>query len=126
MANEMGIRSSLSYRLFTTGRELGALNLFSRQVNAFRSDDVLEGLAIAAHAAVALSGANRLDAMARGLATRTVIGQATGILMERFNLDPDRAFDVLRRVSIQSNTKLIQIAEELVSTGKTPGTDYRH
>jgi hypothetical protein len=33
---------------------------------------------------------------------------------------------VLRRVSIQSNTKLAQIAEELVSTGKTPGTDYRH
>lgn len=100
MANEMGIRSSLSYRLFTTGGELGALNLFSRQVDAFRIDDVLEGLAIAAHAAMALSGANRLDA--------------------------DRAFDVLRRVSIQSNTKLAQVAEELVSTGKTPGTDYRH
>jgi hypothetical protein len=59
-------RSSLSYRLFTTGRELGALILFSRQVDAFRIDDVLEGLAIAAHAAVALSGANRLDAMAEG------------------------------------------------------------
>jgi AmiR/NasT family two-component response regulator len=52
-----------------------------------------------------------------------VIGQATGNLLERFDLDPDKAFDGLRRVSIQSNIKLVQIPEELVSTGKTPGTD---
>jgi AmiR/NasT family two-component response regulator len=52
-----------------------------------------------------------------------VIGQAEGILMERFGIDAEQAFNVLRRVSQDRNVKLSLIAEELVRTRRTPGTE---
>lgn len=123
IARELGVQSSLSYRLFTSGRSLGALNLFSRRTNAFTDEDVLDGLALAAHVAVALAAAMKEDQLLRALRTRTTIGQAQGILMERFDIDADHAFDVLRRVSSQSNRKLREIAAELVQNRRTPGVE---
>ena len=54
------------------------------------------------------------------IVNRTVIGRAEGILMERFDISPDHAFAVLRRVSQHRNVKLNRIAEELVRTRETP------
>ncbi len=59
----------------------------------------------------------RIQHLLVALERRTVIGQATGIVMERYKLGPDAAFGVLRRVSSQRNRKVIEIAEELVATG---------
>ena len=56
-----------------------------------------------------------------GLEHRTVIGQATGILMERHKMDADRAFATLLRVSSQRNRKVRDIAEELVASGQAEG-----
>ena len=50
-----------------------------------------------------------------------IIGQAQGILMERYTIDPEQAFNVLRRVSQDNNIKLIRVADELVRTRRTPG-----
>jgi AmiR/NasT family two-component response regulator len=41
--------------------------------------------------------------------------------MERFTIDPEKAFNVLRRVSQDNNIKLIRVADELVRTSRTPG-----
>jgi ANTAR domain len=46
---------------------------------------------------------------------RTDIGQATGIVMERFGLDPDAAFGVLAELSQRTNRKLYFIARQLVT-----------
>jgi AmiR/NasT family two-component response regulator len=51
------------------------------------------------------------------LLTRDVIGQAKGILMERYRITPDEAFDQLKAASQRKNRKLRELAEELVSTG---------
>lgn len=59
----------------------------------------------------------RIQHLLVALERRTVIGQATGIVMERYKLGPEAAFAVLRRVSSQSNRKVIDISEELVATG---------
>ena len=48
----------MSFRLFTTGDNLGALTLYARKVDAFGHEDLLDGLILATHAAVALA-ANR-------------------------------------------------------------------
>ena len=116
---ETGVRSMLCFRLFND-HTLGALNLYSTGLNAFDEDDRAEGLALAAHAAVAMTAAQEADHLRTAMDTRTVIGQAAGILMERFDLTEDHAFAVLVRVSSTTNTKLRQVAADLVRTRKMP------
>lgn len=117
---ELGVGSSLSYRLFVTGRSLGALNLYSREVDGFDTDDVHNAAALASHVAVALAAAQRSENLERALVNRTAIGQAEGILMERFDLSADQAFAVLTRVSQQRNIKLHKVADEVVRTRQIP------
>jgi len=47
-------------------------------------------------------------------AARKVIGQAIGILMERYEMNEDRAFAFLVRASSHGNVKLRSVAQELV------------
>ena len=122
VAEEIGAGSIVSYRLFTNRHSLGALNLYSRQTHAFSTDDIYNGIALAAHVAVALAASQKEEHLERAVANRTVIGQAEGILMERFSIDAEQAFNVLRRVSQDRNVKLNLIAEGLVQTRRTPGT----
>ncbi|MCW2618290.1 MAG: Response regulator with antiterminator output domain, partial [Modestobacter sp.] len=51
------------------------------------------------------------------LESRAVIDQAKGILMERHKLTPDQAFQALASVSMRTNTKVRDVAEQLVLTG---------
>jgi ANTAR domain len=57
------------------------------------------------------------------LDSRDVIGQAKGILMERYRLTPDGAFALLARASQDTNVKLREVAAELCRTGSLPGHD---
>lgn len=116
-----GMRSLMSFQLFTTGHTMGAMNLYSRKPGAYTADDEHVGTALAAHVAVALAAANQIEQLNEAVTHRTMIGQAQGILMERFGIDGDRAFQVMVRVSQQRNVKLHDIAAEVVATRKTPG-----
>ena len=118
---ELGVHSLLSFRLYTATDELGALNLYADRADAF--DDAAEGVgyALAAHVAVAMAGERNLDYANMALVNRTVIGQAEGILMERYQMSGDQAFRVLARVSQQENVKLRDIAAYVVRSGRVPG-----
>lgn len=121
MVDALGIRSSLSFRLFTRpDHTWGALNVYSTTPNGFGDDDVHQGQTIAAMAAVALARSINDEQLASALESRTVIGQAIGMLMERYGLDEDRAFDVLRRLSSQQNVKLRDLAAQVVRTRTLP------
>ena len=122
VAERLGLRSSVSYRLYVTDRDLGALNLYGKEAGAFTEDDVHDGLALAAHVGVALAAAQKVQQLETALGGRTVIGQATGILMERFDLEPDRAFAVLSRMSQQNNVKIRELAQQIVTTRTIPTT----
>jgi AmiR/NasT family two-component response regulator len=83
---------------------------------------------LAAMAGLALSAAeaheiDKRDTIEAALATREMIGQAQGILMERERITPDQAFDILRRASHHLNTKVRDVAQALVDTGERPKTD---
>jgi GAF domain-containing protein len=123
MVEELGVRSSLSLRLFLEGDDLGALNLYGYEPDAFDQEDLLDGLVLAAHAAVALANTLEQDQLKRALDTRRVIGEATGMLRERFDLSTDQAFGVLKRVSSEQNIKLFRVAHYLVETGHLPKND---
>lgn len=118
---ETPIRSSVSFQLFTAHNTVGALNLYAGRAGAFGDQDLAEGSVFAAHAAIALRSAQTDEQLRLALDSRTVIGQAQGILIERFRLDPVRAFELLSRVSQDTNTKLVDVAQRLVETGETPG-----
>ena len=117
---ETGMRSLMSFQLFTTGQTLGAMNLYSRTAQAYTPEDEHVGTALAAHVAVALAQATQIEQLNEAVTRRTMIGQAQGILMERFGIEADRAFQVMVRVSQQRNVKLHDIASELVTSRKTP------
>jgi len=120
VVDDTGMRSVLCFRLFTHGDRLGALNLYSRQSDAFDEADVEHGLAMAAHSAIAVSAALEVEHLKVGMDRRTVIGQAQGILMERFDMDSEHAFALLTRLSSHSNRKLREIALEIVETRRLP------
>ena len=120
VAERLGLFSILSYRLFSSNGNLGALNLYGSRTSAFTPDDIHDGLTLAAHVSVALAGAQEVENLEKALGGRTVIGQATGILMERFDLEAERAFSVLSRMSQQRNVKLRQLAEQIVTTRTVP------
>lgn len=116
----LGVRSMLSFQLYVQDDNLGALNLFSRDVGGFDEGSVAVGELFAAHAAVAYSAAQRESALERALATRGLVGQAQGILMERSRLTADQAFAALQRASQERNVKLAEVARRLVETGDLP------
>jgi GAF domain-containing protein len=120
VAKEAGVVSIVSYRLYTTRDTLGAMNLYSLKPDAFDDDDINNGQALAAHVGVALAASQNAANLQTAISTRTLIGRAEGILMERFGMPPDQAFAVLRRVSQRRNVKLNRVAEELVRTRETP------
>jgi transcriptional regulator with GAF, ATPase, and Fis domain len=120
ISRELGIHSSMSFRLFTTETNIGALNVYARAKHAFDADDQLEGMVLATHVAVALAATIEEGQLHTALETRRMIGEATGILRERFGLTSDQAFAVLHRTSSHQNLKLHQVAQQLVDTGKLP------
>lgn len=122
---ETGARSMMCVQLLTSETTLGALNMYAKSPNAFHQSDRYEAQALAAHVAVALVAAQRIENLYTALDSRTVIGQAEGILMERFDLSPQSAFEVLRRVSSHSNEKLHAVALELVRTRRLPPSGRR-
>jgi transcriptional regulator with GAF, ATPase, and Fis domain len=117
-AAEAGAASMLSFQLYVEKDNLGALNLYSYRPDAFDDESEHVALMFASHAAVAFADAQRIDQLNHKAATRDLIGQAKGILMERYNINADRAFAVLVRVSQHNNRKLRDVAEELVSSGR--------
>jgi len=130
-ATELGMRSLLALPLLDHGVR-GALNLYATYPSAFGALDRARGLLLGSLAAVALSAAltheadqQHADSIIAALATRELIGQAQGILMERDRITADQAFDLLRRASQHLNVKLREVARRLVETGEQPDTGPR-
>jgi transcriptional regulator with GAF, ATPase, and Fis domain len=122
-AEETGIRSILAMRLYTGEDTHGALNLYSRRLEAFGEDARALGSVLAAHGAVAFAGARQrqqVETLRQGLASREIIGQAMGILMHKQRITADEAFAQLVRVSQHLNRKLRDVAEDLTKTGTDP------
>lgn len=110
------IRSILSYELFVDGSAMAALNFYADAPRAFGDESLELGGIFATHVALAWSMLRRQDQFRSALASRDTIGQAKGVIMERFNLDAVEAFELLTRLSQQSNRKVIDIAKALIDS----------
>jgi GAF domain-containing protein len=119
-AVKLQICSMLCVPLWVDDRRLGSLSLYARSTTSF--DDSAKRLAdlYATHGAIALMEAQRADQLQRAVASRDVIGQAKGILMERHRITADQAFTLLRGASQRLNLKVADVAESVATTGDFP------
>lgn len=115
-----GVRSQAGIRLFDTPTSQGALNLYSRRVGAFEDLRSVGGL-FAHQSAIALEYAREIDNLETAIRTRKTIGQAIGIVMERYGLTDERAFAFLTRLSQHRNVKLRRVAQEMVAEAQARG-----
>lgn len=119
-AAELGIRSAVSVRLWTSESTLGAITFYGARPNTFDENALAVAEIVARHASIALASARHEESLNRAIDGRKLVGQAQGILMERFDLDDRQAFDVLRRYSQAHNIKLVEVARLLVDTRRLP------
>ncbi|NIK62449.1 GAF and ANTAR domain-containing protein [Kribbella shirazensis] len=109
-----GINAQAGIRLFDSPRSRGALNLYARKAGSF-SDLGALGVLFKHQAAMAIDYAREIHNLQEAVRTRGLIGQAVGIVMERYNLSDERAFAFLTRLSQDGNVKLRTVAERLIA-----------
>ena len=103
-------------RLFDAAESKGALNLYSVDDGAF-SDLGFLGPLFQHQSAIAIAYAHEVQDLREAIETRQMIGGAVGIAMERYDLNEQRAFAFLARLSQQHNVKLRLVAQEIVRAG---------
>ncbi len=115
-----GVRSMLGTRLYTSRTTIGSLNFYDTEPDRFGPEDVDVAHMLARHAAVAMDTARDNEHLWKAIDARNLVGQAQGMLMERFGIDADQAFAVLRRYSQDNNLKLHVVAQRLIDTRTLP------
>jgi len=122
-AQELGLGSSVSSPLPVENYLVGALNVYSRTPNAFDADDVNLVRAFATHVTAAVSHAEsrrthqeRAMNLERAIHSHSVIDQAKGIIMVQQKCTSDAAFGMLRKLSMDENIKLYDLAAALVAS----------
>ncbi|MFI6857371.1 ANTAR domain-containing protein [Streptomyces sp. NPDC050416] len=112
----LGLRSALSLRLRADRRRLTVLTAYARKPGAFDEDAARIGRLFTAHVSIALDSATVREQLTEAMHTRDLIGQATGILMERQGIDAAAAFESLVRASQRENVKLRDLARGIVGS----------
>jgi phenylpropionate dioxygenase-like ring-hydroxylating dioxygenase large terminal subunit len=116
-----GFRSCLALPLPAFRRPSVGCTLFSARPHQFTEHCMDLVMLFALHAGTTFDNAalydhssQLVDHLHAALANRGMIGQAKGVLMQRFTCDSDTAFDLLRRASQNHNVKVRHLAAELV------------
>ena len=117
-----GLQAQLGLRLYNEDETLGGLNLYSTSSEGVSDEAIQIAELFASHASIALGRSRHEHQLNEALLTRKTIGQAVGIVMERYQVDEDRAFHFLVRASTTSNVKLREVAQRLVEQGNRPAT----
>jgi transcriptional regulator with GAF, ATPase, and Fis domain len=113
----LGLRSQMGLRLYVDEHTRGGLNLYSTSSDTIDPETTHLAELFASHAALAMGRAWVAQNLSAALSSRTTIGIALGIVMERYDMDQDRAFAYLTRIASSSETKLREVAAHLVEEG---------
>ena len=121
MVQRTPVRSVLSLPLGLRGETLGVLTCYAASASAFddsatqRAKELADLAAVAVDASITL---DRADILSRALDNSRSIGLAIGILVERYKMTPEQAFEQLSDASQNANCKLSDLARELAETGE--------
>lgn len=123
-ARQQGLGSSVSVPMPVENYLVGAINIYSRTPHAYPPDSVALAVALATHGTAALSVAeaaqghrDRALHLRRALESHAVIDQAKGMIMVQQKCPADVAFQMLRKLSMDQNIKLYELAASLVASG---------
>jgi GAF domain-containing protein len=121
----LGVQAMMSLWLYSSSssygvHSYGALNLYSDSIDPFGPSEYAIAQALATQISVALAAHREIRGRGVAMTSRTIIGQAEGILMERLGIDADQAFAYLRSISQAENRKLIMISRQIVETRRLP------
>jgi GAF domain-containing protein len=113
---KLGLKSQMALRLYVDNDgTIGGINLYSTSSEQIEPHAPQLAQVFAAQAAVALGHRQEINHLNEALASRQAIGEAIGVLMERYNLDEQAAFNFLARLSSHQNVKLRDIAASMVA-----------
>lgn len=121
-AVKRGLRAQLAVGLYSDRDSLGGLNLYSTESEEIEEDAIGIAELFAAQAAIALGRSRQEFQLNEALESRKVIGQALGLIMQKYEMNEDRAFQFLIRASSTSNTRVRDVAAELVRTANERAT----
>ncbi len=124
-AAKAGVHSALALCLSDDASRVAALILYAQTPRAFGALARAKGVILAAMGGLALAAAEahedeRRDTIEGALATWEMIGQSEGILMEREHITADQAYEILRRAAEHLNSRIRDVAQGLIDTGKSP------
>lgn len=108
------VRSIMGFQLFVTGKSMGSLNVFADRPGAFGAETRQLGSLFATQSALVWDAARREEQFQQALASRDTIGQAKGMIMERYSINAGQAFEMLRKLSHDTNTPLAEVAAKVV------------
>ena len=119
VAAQLGVRSMVLFRLSATRTTTEVLTFCSDRCNAFdeTSRDVARLLAV--QVAFIWSAAQRAEQFRDALASRDIIGQAKGMIMERYGVDAGQAFELLRKLSQDSNVRIAELSRQVVAGSRS-------
>lgn len=116
--NSTPVRSIMGFQLFVNGTSMGALNVFAERPNAFDERTRRLGSLFATQVALIWDAARRELQFREALASRDIIGQAKGMIMERYAMRANQAFELLRQLSHDSNVPLAEVATKVVDAAQ--------
>lgn len=109
--------------MYADDRRFGGLNLYSRAADVFDEETRSVAELFAVQGAAAMGYAVTVRDLNEALASRKVIGEAMGIISERYGINETGAFDFLTRLSQTSNLKLRVIATDIVDAANKKRID---
>ncbi|RYE38098.1 MAG: ANTAR domain-containing protein, partial [Hyphomicrobiales bacterium] len=92
----------------------------SSEADAFDETAVSIGSTLATHAAIALITCQREEQFRDALVSRETIGQAKGMLMQRYSIDAAQAFVLLVTRSQHTNIPVHEVALHIIEHGPDP------
>lgn len=116
----LGGRAAVATRL-DAGQTLGSLTVYADRPVVPRPAAIEHLRTMTVHLSTLLVAADRLHHLEEAMRSRGTIGQAVGLMTERYGIAADQAFATLRRISQNENVKIAHLAAVLVGTGDLPG-----
>ncbi|KRF10363.1 GAF and ANTAR domain-containing protein [Nocardioides sp. Soil796] len=124
---DLGVHSLISVQLSAAAIDpdrdpLGAINLYATKVDTFTEEDLQRLIVYGVHAGNALATSHLVTTLGEAVERRHEIGVAQGVMLQRYGLDQEQAFETLQRYSSHANVKLRDVAALVIEQGGLPAS----